>query len=231
MFILFDAYGTLVELDDFYGRLRGGFAAHGAPLAEDVVRAAGEAEIRYYVSHALRGRDHDSWLVLLRECAEIMGDAARAHGGVCDLPIETLMEILREAIRFRLFPDTRDALEELHALGVPLGVLSNWDYHLPHHLEEIGLRHYFHFVQSSSQVGYEKPAPQLFAHGLELARTVVPNLAPGACLYVGDHYEKDVRGARSVGMRPIWIVRDERALPPDDNVTIIRSLREISSLI
>ena len=234
--MLFDAYGTLVELDDFYGRLQRGFAHYGAHLSEEVVREAAHAEIKYYVARALRGRDYDSWLILLRECAEVMGDAAREHGGHFDLSTEVLMEILREAIRFRVFPETREALEELQARGVPMGVLSNWDYHLPQLFEEIGLKRFFHFVESSSQIGYEKPAPQVFARGLELASAVVPQLAPEQCLYVGDHYEKDAQGARAAGMRPVWIVREVRDLtsgdtPVDESVTTIRSLREILPLI
>ncbi len=236
MFVLFDAYGTLVELDDFYGRLQRGFAQHGANLSAEVVRAAGHAEIRHYIHNVLRARDFDSRRIVVRECAQVLGDAARKHGGAHDLNNEALVEILDDAVRFRLFPDTRDALEELHAQGVPMGVLSNWDYQLPQRFEEIDLSRYFHFVQSSSEIGYEKPAPQIFQRGLELAREVVPHLTPESCFYVGDHYEKDVVGAQNAGMKPIWVVREERDLPSgetprDDKAMVVRSLREIVSLI
>ena len=236
MFVLFDAYGTLVELDDFYGRLQRGFAQRGANLSDETVREAGRAEIRHYIHNVLRARDFDSRQIVVRECAQVLGDAAREHGGAHDLKSEELVEILDDAVRFRLFPDTREALEALHAQGVPMGVLSNWDYQLPQRFEEIDLSRYFHFVQSSSQIGYEKPAPQIFQRGLELAREVMPHLTPENCFYVGDHYEKDVIGAQTAGMKPLWVVRDERDLPSsaaprDESVVIVRSLREIVSLI
>lgn len=235
MFVLFDAYGTLVELDDFYGRLQRGFAGHGAILGDEIVRAAGQAEIRYYIHNVLRARDFDSRRLVVSECAQVLGDAALQQDGAHQLDNDTLVEILDAAVRFRLFPDTREALEELHARRVPMGVLSNWDYQLPQRFEEIDLTRFFHFVQSSSQIGYEKPAPQIFQRGLELARGIVPQLAPQDCFYVGDHYAKDVTGAQKAGMKPIWIVRDESALPPAEaprhDLIIVRSLREILPLI
>jgi putative hydrolase of the HAD superfamily len=235
VFLLFDAYGTLVELDDFYGRLQRGFAAHGVNLGDDIVREAAHAEMRHYIKHVLRARDWESWTALRLECAQVLGDAVCENGGAHDLSPNALIEILGDAIVFRTFPETREVLQTLHARGVPLGVLSNWDYQLPQRFEELDLSRYFHFVLSSSQAGIEKPGAELFHFGLEHARRAVPDLAPHECLYIGDHYEKDVRGAGGAGLSPIWVVRDERDLPSgeapqDDEVKIIRSLRELLDL-
>ena len=235
MFILFDAYGTLVELDDFYGRLQRGFARHGAVLCERVVRQAAHTEMRYYMGHVLRAYDLPSWENLRRECAKVLGNAVIEHGGRHDLSSETLLEILADAIVFRLFPETREVLETLQSRGVPMGVLSNWDYQLPARFAELDLARYFHFVLSSSQAGLEKPGVELFHFGLEYAQNVLPDLTPRGCLYVGDHYEKDVQGAKGAGLCPIWIVRDQRDLPSgdtphDEHVTIIKSLRELLSI-
>jgi HAD superfamily hydrolase (TIGR01549 family) len=236
MFILFDAYGTLVELDDFYGRLQRGFAQHGVLLCDRVVRAAAHKEMRHYMSNVLRARDVESWDSLRLECAQVLGDAVQEQGARHNLPLEVLLNILAEAIVFRLYPETREVLESLQSRGVPMGVLSNWDYQLPLRFEELDLAHYFHFVLSSSQAGLEKPGALLFHFGLEHIQEVRPDLAPHDCLYVGDHYEKDVLGAQSAGFKPIWIVRDQRDLPSgetphDESVTIIKSLRELLELI
>ena len=236
MFILFDAYGTLVELDDFYGRLQRGFASRGVVLCDRVVRAAAHKEMRHYMNNVLRARDLESWDALRRECAQVLGDAVCEQGARHNLTPDTLLEILAEAIVFRLYPETREVLETLQARGVPMGVLSNWDYQLPLRFEELDLAHYIHFVLSSSQAGLEKPGMQLFYFGLEHIQKVRPDLAVQQCLYVGDHYEKDVLGAQSAGFRPIWIVRDERDLPSgdtphDDSVTIIKSLLELLDLV
>lgn len=232
VFILFDAYGTLVELDDFYGRLQRGFARHGVVLCDRIVRQAAHTEMRHYMSNVLRACDLPSWENLRCECAQVLGDAVHHHGGRHDLAQEVLLEILADAIVFRLFPETREVLEALQARGVPMGVLSNWDYQLPQRFEELDLARYFHFVLSSSQAGLEKPGVELFHFGLEYVQNVLPSLAPHQCLYVGDHYEKDVQGAQGAGLHPVWIVRDERDLPSgdtphDDNVTIIKSLRQL----
>lgn len=236
MFILFDAYGTLVELDDFYGRLQRGFAARGVVLCDRVVRAAAHKEMRHYMNNVLRARNLESWESLRRECAQVLGDAVREQGARHDLTPEVLLAILADAIVFRLYPETRQVLETLQERGVPMGVLSNWDYQLPLRFEELDLARYFHFVLSSSQAGLEKPGVELFHFGLEYIQKVRPDLAPHDCLYVGDHYEKDVLGAQSAGFNPVWIVRDERDLPSgdtphDENVTIIKSLQELLALI
>lgn len=235
-FLLFDAYGTLVELDDFYGRLQSGFARHGVILDNQTIRAAAHAEMRHYIANVLRARDYESWSQLRLECAAVLGDAVRANGGAHDLSQDALMEILSDAIVFRLFPETREVLEELHARGAAMGVLSNWDYQLPQRFEELDLARYFHFVLSSSQAGIEKPGAELFRFGFERIQQIFPHLSPQDCLYIGDHYEKDVQGAQSAGLRPLWIVRHERDLPSGDtphdaNVRIIRSLREILDLL
>jgi HAD superfamily hydrolase (TIGR01549 family) len=232
VFILFDAYGTLVELDDFYGRLQRGFARHGVVLCDRVVRAAAHKEMRYYMSNVLRASNQESWDALRHECAQVLGDAVCEQGARHDLTPDTLLEILAEAIVFRLYPETREVLETLQARGVPMGVLSNWDYQLPLRFEELDLARYFHFVLSSSQAGLEKPGMALFNFGLEHIQKVCPDLTPQQCFYVGDHYEKDVLGAQSAGFRPVWIVREERDLPSgdtphDENVTMIKSLREL----
>ena len=236
MFILFDAYGTLVELDDFYGRLQRGFAQQGVVLCDRVVRAAAHKEMRHYMSNVLRARDLESWDALRQECAQVLGDAVREQGARHNLTSDALLEILARAIVFRLYPETREVLETLQSRGVPMGVLSNWDYQLPLRFEELDLARYFHFVLSSSQAGLEKPGMELFNFGLEHIQHVRPDLASQQCLYVGDHYEKDVLGAQSAGFRPIWIVRDERDLPSgetphDDSVTMIKSLRELLGLV
>lgn len=235
MFLLFDAYGTLVELDDFYGRLQRGFAAQGVPLCEHVTRKAAHVEMRHYIANVLRARDFESWTALRRECAAVLGDAVRDNGVPHELSLDALLEILSESIVFRLYPETREVLEVLHRRGVPMGVLSNWDYQLPQRFEELDLARYFCFVLSSSQAGIEKPGEELFRFGFAHARQAVPELSPGQCVYIGDHYEKDVQGAQSAGLRPVWIVRDERDLPSGDtpsdaSVTIIKSLRELLEL-
>ncbi|HEX8832679.1 MAG TPA: HAD family hydrolase, partial [Abditibacteriaceae bacterium] len=184
-FLLFDAYGTLAELDDFYNRLQRGFAARGFDFPMDVVTHAAHREMRYYIQHSLRAHQNDEYVTLRAECAGIIADTIREHGHELPLSTDDVIEVLSDAIVFHLFPETRETLQALHERGVRMGVLSNWDYQLSGILEDLGIAHFFDFVLSSAGVGYEKPAPEFFALGLEEIRKVQPNIALSDCYYIG----------------------------------------------
>ena len=215
-FVIFDAYGTLVELDDFFGKLQRGFAAAGTPVSDDDIHFAARQEMQYYVANAARAADEISFLKVRSECARVLANALRERD--CDVPdAARVLAILGDAIAFRPFPETRETLEELNARGVPCAVLSNWDFKLSEHLQEADLRRYFKFVVSSAEVGAAKPAPQTFARASQKAREYSRELRAEDCLYVGDDYENDVIGARDFGMKPLFVVRENRVASLSQN--------------
>jgi HAD superfamily hydrolase (TIGR01549 family) len=235
-FLIFDAYGTLVELDDFYGRLRSNFARAGWHFSPEEITRAAHREMRFYIDRSMLARDHASWLALRRECAQVLAEALREKKSDFSLSVEQCTQVLADSIHFRVFPEARRVLEELHARGVSMGVLSNWDYELPRILESVGLKKYFAFVLSSAEVGQAKPSPAVFDRAWQLARKVRPQLEARECIYIGDHYEKDVLPAKKAGWTPLWLVRDKRDLTSgedvgDKTVTRLPSLSSILSLL
>ena len=134
------------------------------------------------------------------------------------LGVSDVREAMLEALRFRAFPDAAPALEELRARGIALVVVSNWDCSLPAVLEEAGLLALVDGVVSSAEAGAAKPDPAPFRAGLELI-----GAEPSGALHVGDSPEKDVRGARAVGMEAVLIAREGGGA--------IRSLGELAHLI
>jgi putative hydrolase of the HAD superfamily len=237
-FLIFDAYGTLVELDGFYERLQAGFAEQGLTLPIEVVTAAAHREMKHYIRYSVEARDYESWMAIRRRCAQILADAVREQGYDVPLSPRSVLKVLGDSIVFRSFPETIEILEALKARGVPMGVVSNWDYQLGTILSEMGLARFFQFILASSQVGSEKPSPELFQAGWEYARRTGPDRALRDCYYIGDHFEKDVVASRCVGMTPVWLVRDQRDLASGDthesdepDVIRIASLRELLSLV
>lgn len=232
-FLLFDAFGTLVELDDFYGRLQRGFEEQTQTLIPlPAVRRAAHCEMRHYMVNSLRAHQNDKWDLLRHECAQILADALREENAYWHFSSEVAYRVLDSSIVFRAFPETRAVLETLQERGIPMGVLSNWDFQLPQVLQSLGLDHFFEFVLSSAQAGSEKPDARFFACGLQHIRALHPTIAPRDCFYIGDHFEKDVRPSRAFGFRPLWIVRDQRDFTSGEtndahDVTPLSSLHDI----
>ena len=81
---------------------------------------------------------------------------------------------------------------------------------VPDHLENMGTAHLFSLVATSVEHGRRKPAPEIFHHAMhELGA------APDRCLYVGDSYEADYRGAESAGIPALLIDPLEAAPIPE----------------
>lgn len=97
-------------------------------------------------------------------------------------------------------------LSYLRNRGITLGVLSNFDERLPVLLENTKLRHYFRFVITSYEAGFEKPDERIFNEALCQAK--IPNLKPEQCLHIGDTAALDYLGARKAGWHSALIHED-----------------------
>lgn len=233
--MLFDAFGTLVELDDFYGRLQRGFAPqYEIPL--DAMRRAAHCEMRHYMKHSLRAQQADQCEKLRHQCAQVLADALRAENPNWDFAPEFSYRVLDASIVFRAFPETREVLQQLKERQFPLAVLSNWDGRLSQVLASLGLSEFFEFIASSAHAGYEKPDARFFDFGLAKILAIHPQIAPDDCFYIGDHWQKDVIPSRAAGMRALWLRRNERDFTsgehPDrcDEVPVLHSLHDLLSL-
>lgn len=235
-FVLFDAYGTLVELDDFYGRLQRGFAARGVILPPAVVTHAARAEMQHYIAHTVNARTEADWMNLKKDCARVLAENIRTQDFLLDLEDEKVLRVLDAALVFHTFPEVIDTLAALKMRGVGMGVLSNWDGSLRHVLRDLNLIEYFDFVLISAEVGIQKPQREIFQLALQQAQQKHAALQATDCFYVGDHYDGDVAGARNAGLTPVWLVRDQRDLASgemreDDEVLRIASLRQLVELV
>jgi HAD superfamily hydrolase (TIGR01509 family) len=138
--------------------------------------------------------------------------------GMCvgDDALDRLTDALYDPIRAgtRPYPETRDALDCLRALGVKQAIITNspWDTpaRLPRaDLERWGMANYFAAFICSGDVPWRKPNPSFMQAAADAL-----GVAPEECLVVGDTLEVDVAGAVAAGMPAVWINRDDEALPP-----------------
>ncbi len=105
-----------------------------------------------------------------------------------------------------VYPDVRPALEHWRQLGIELGVLSNFDSRLYSVLQALELAEFFTSVTISTEVGAAKPDPQIFAVGLHKHDCTADN-----AWHIGDSLKEDYQGAKAVGLRAIWVKRDEKS--------------------
>lgn len=106
-----------------------------------------------------------------------------------------------------LFPDAAETLLSLRASGLKLGLITNGSLRMQSRkLECLALSPMFDTILISDAEGISKPDSQIFHRALERLDT-----NPARALFVGDHPEVDVAGARAAGLQTVW--RRDRAVP------------------
>lgn len=134
---------------------------------------------------------------------------------------------------FRAFDDVVPLLDELDALGIPYGAVSNnvHDYQRAK-LDAAGLQRITVLVGIDT-VGAAKPDPAIFAEGVRLLGTDAAKT-----LYVGDNLRVDAEGACAAGLRGVWLDRPGNPSPvrtaadsrPAEKILVVRSLAEVAPL-
>jgi FMN phosphatase YigB (HAD superfamily) len=215
---MFDAYGTLLELDDPVGALRRGLAAAGFEYDARQVANAFRVEVGFYRSHQDQGSDGAGLADLRRRCAATFAAALPSAP-----PPAVAMDVLTGCLRYRLFEDVVPTLDALDADGVRCAVVSNWDCSLADILGELGIVDRFAAVTVSALVGARKPDRRIFERSLQ-----VLGIVPGDAVHVGDDPALDVDGAVAAGISVLLLDRTEaHARTGPEGVTTIRTLSDV----
>lgn len=120
--------------------------------------------------------------------------------------------------------DTLHTLATLRSRGIRLGIITNgptqWQ---GLKIEVLGIAPLFDAIVISGSEGIEKPDPRIFALALERCGAVATE-----SMFVGDHPEADVQGARGAGLTPVWKRMEYWDVPVD--VARIDVLSELLNL-
>jgi putative hydrolase of the HAD superfamily len=213
--VLFDAFGTLIELDRPAARLQGAVRMHlGSEISHEQAAEAMRAELTHYAAHCRTARDQPSLLHLQRACAAIVLDHLALDAGDA-----TALAVLSDAIAFRAYPDATPALRMVGELGLATAVVSNGDCSLPGALRSAGIE--LGVVVDSATGGAAKPDPAIFE--LALRRLGVD---AAEALHVGDVPDLDGEGARAAGIDVVILDRS-----PAPAASTISSLLELEPLL
>ena len=208
--IFFDAAGTLIYLPKSVGQhyalvgervgLRLDSAALDQAFATGWKRMASRGPI-----DGPREDDDKGWW---RELVERVLD--QVAPGTNELDRDAFFEVayshFAEAGVWDLYPEVGEVLSALRD-RFDLAVISNFDGRLRMILEHLGVSQFFSHVFLSSELGADKPDPEIFRRSLRLS-----GAAPDEALHVGDDPERDWGAARSAGLAVFQLERPRNSL-------------------
>jgi putative hydrolase of the HAD superfamily len=208
--IFFDAAGTLIRLSRRVGSLYSQAAQdHGVGASEAALETAFRSVWRE-MPHRPPGtvpRENDDrpwWKIIalktLQRAVEVPPHFDR------EAWFADLYERFTRPGIWTLYEDVQPCLD-IVARKARLAVVSNFDGRLRTILQNLGVAGYFEDLFISSEIGAEKPSPEIFQHAV---RAMEVN--PEDCLHVGDDAERDATGARAAGLTAFLLDRPQRSL-------------------
>ncbi len=208
--VFFDAVGTLFYLTESVGYH---YALVGQELglhldAEKLDRAFGS------VWQSMPGRDpvdgprEDDDKGWWRELVNKVFDQVKPNLSPLDRDnfFEIAYEHFAEARVWEIYPECEEVLRALQS-GYELAVVSSFDGRLRMILRQLGILKYFHHVFVSSELGVDKPDPEIFRRALKLVGRKGDEV-----IHIGDDPQRDWEAARAAGLHVIELQRPEMSL-------------------
>jgi putative hydrolase of the HAD superfamily len=208
--IFFDAAGTLFYLTKTVGDH---YAYVGREIgldlnARELDRAFELAWKRMPQRPAIDGpREHDDkgwWQELVNSVLD------NVTPSLSELDRDNFFEIAYEHFAepgvWELYPEIPGVLQELHP-RFQLAVISNFDGRLRFILRHLGISKYFSDVFISSELGADKPDPEIYRRAVSLM-----SLHPNEVLHVGDDPERDWNAAAAAGLFVFELHRPRNSL-------------------
>ena len=196
--IFFDAAGTLIYLPR-------GVGYHYALVGEQIglkldsrqldraFDAAWKAMPRRVAINGPRENDDKDWWRMLVDV--VLNDVALSLNQLDrDNFFEIAYEHFAEASVWELYPEVLEVLERLSP-RFQLAVISNFDGRLRMILEQLGVSKFFRHIFLSSELGADKPDPEIFRRALNFMQ-----LESNEVLHVGDDPERDWEAASAAGL-------------------------------
>ena len=205
--VFFDLYGTLAGFEPSR------YVVQSQACAEYGYEVTPEGVIKgYAAADAYMARENSLSPLRLKgpqEKEEFFAEYEKLvlQGSGVDVPTDIALKIWRKIRQvpydLALFPDVTPTLEVLKAAGLMLGMISNMDRKGDELADSLGLAGHMDLAVTSSEVGVEKPHPDIFLAALQRADAKAVE-----AVHVGDQPTSDVDGALAVGIHPVLLDRD-----------------------
>ena len=208
--IFFDAAGTLIHLPKSVGHHyalvggRVGLALDAPALDLAFAECWKQMPARPAIEGPREDDDKSWWLELVDQVID------QVAPGTSELDRDAFFEVayshFAEAGVWELYPDVVEVLEALRP-RFDLAVVSNFDGRLRMILEQLGVSRFFSHVFLSSELGADKPDPEIFRRALQLS-----GARPNETLHAGDDPERDWQGAAAAGLSVFRLDRPRNSL-------------------
>jgi len=119
---------------------------------------------------------------------------------------EIAYEHFAEAGVWEIYPEVPGVLEQLRR-RFQLAVISNFDGRLRFILQHLGISKFFSHVFISSELGADKPDPEIYRRALKLI-----DRKPTEVLHVGDDSQRDWEAASAAGLSVFRLDRPKNSL-------------------
>ena len=219
--IFFDAVGTLFRLTrsvgDHYAYVSRevGLDLNAQQLDRAFYTAWNKMPQRAAIDGPRENDDKGWW----RELVDLVLDQVAPSLGEFDRDnfFEIAYEHFAEAGVWELYREVPGVLEELRP-RFQLAMISNFDGRLRFILQHLGISKFFSHVFISSELGADKPDPEIYRRAVSLMK-----LHPNEVLHVGDDPERDWEAASSAGLSIFRLDRRQNSLR--DLLTILTTNR------
>ncbi|HEX8490091.1 MAG TPA: HAD-IA family hydrolase [Chthoniobacterales bacterium] len=208
--IFFDAAGTLIYLPKSVGQHyalvgeRVGLALDSAALDHAFGTCWKQMPTRPAIDGPREDDDKGWWREL------VYGVLDQVARGANELDRDAFFEVayshFAEAGVWDLYPEVGEVLGALRG-RFDLAVVSNFDGRLRMILEHLGVSQFFSHVFLSSELGADKPDPEIFRRALRLS-----NVVASETLHIGDDPRRDWEAARSAGLALFQLERPRNSL-------------------
>jgi putative hydrolase of the HAD superfamily len=208
--IFFDAVGTLFHLSGTVGHHYALVGSEvGLTLDADELDAAFYSAWKKMPRRAAiagpRENDDKGWW---RELVDLV--LAQVAPSLSEFDRDNFFEIAYEHFAesgvWELYPEVPGVLDQLQP-RFQLAVISNFDGRLRHILQHLGISKFFAHIFISSEIGADKPDPEIFRRALRLV-----DLKPHEILHVGDDPKRDWEAATAVGLLIFRLDRPRNSL-------------------
>ena len=216
--VAFDAYGTLFDVFSVQARAEEMFPGAGAAIAQ----GWRTRQIDYTRLRSMAGRYEPFSIVTVQALKATLADLELSAS------LADIKQLAHEYQSLTPFPETREVLEALAAMGIPKVILTNGDRDLiTPLLENSGLGGLIDAVLSADQVKVFKVDPRVYQLAVDHFDV------PSASVLLVSANQWDAIGARWFGFSSAWVNRNGKS-PEELGVEpsyVVHDLRGVVDLV